>query len=140
MREPGTFERALLRACQLSKACRDVFVLADIQGYTLAEIAFLLRISPGTALARLRRARREVGFGEGCGDRERGRLSAHANCSPPLPSAMASTAAESRAGNTVHPAAGTRRASATTARLLALILMARQPALTVLGIALRIFR
>jgi RNA polymerase sigma factor (sigma-70 family) len=61
MREPGAFQRALLRAFELPKAYRDVFVLTDIQGYTLPEIASMLRISPRTAQSRLERARREIG-------------------------------------------------------------------------------
>jgi DNA-directed RNA polymerase specialized sigma24 family protein len=61
MREPGAFQRALLRAFELPKAYRDVFVLTDIQGYTLPEIASMLRISTRTAQSRLERARREIG-------------------------------------------------------------------------------
>ena len=61
MREPGAFQRTLLRAFELPKAYRDVFVLTDIQGYTLPEIASMLRISTRTAQSRLERARREVG-------------------------------------------------------------------------------
>ncbi len=73
MRQPGAFQRALLRAFELPKAYRDVFVLTDIQGYTLPEIASMLRISTGTARARLKRARREVGSVEDHADMERTR-------------------------------------------------------------------
>lgn len=70
---PGAFQRALLRAFELPKAYRDVFVLTDIQGYTLPEIASILRISTRTALARLKRARREVGSVEEYANIERAR-------------------------------------------------------------------
>jgi DNA-directed RNA polymerase specialized sigma24 family protein len=61
MEQPGVFQLTLLRAFGLSKAYRDVFLLKDIQGYTLAEIAAILGISIDTALVRLNRARREIG-------------------------------------------------------------------------------
>lgn len=61
MESPGVFQLTLLRAFGLSKAYRDVFLLKDIQGYTLAEIAAILGISIDTALVRLNRARREIG-------------------------------------------------------------------------------
>jgi DNA-directed RNA polymerase specialized sigma24 family protein len=73
MREPGAFQLSLLRAFQLPKAYRDVFVLTDIQGYTLRESASILRISTGAALARLKRARREIGSVEDYADIERAR-------------------------------------------------------------------
>jgi DNA-directed RNA polymerase specialized sigma24 family protein len=58
---PGVFQLTLLRAFGLSKAYRDVFLLKEIQGCTLAEIAATLGISIDTALVRLKRARREIG-------------------------------------------------------------------------------
>jgi RNA polymerase sigma factor (sigma-70 family) len=61
MWEPGAFQCVLLRAFQLPEAYREVFLLKDIQGYSLAEIAAILGISVDTAFARLKRARREVG-------------------------------------------------------------------------------
>ena len=61
MQEPGAFQCALLRAFQLPKAYREVFLLKDIQGYSLTEIAAILGISIDTAVARLKRARFEVG-------------------------------------------------------------------------------
>jgi DNA-directed RNA polymerase specialized sigma24 family protein len=42
-----------------------VFLLKEIQGYSLAEIEALLGITFDTALVRLKRARREIGH---CGD------------------------------------------------------------------------
>ena len=61
MQEPGAFQCALLRAFQLPQTYREVFLLKDIQGHSLAEIAALLGISTATAQARLDYARREVG-------------------------------------------------------------------------------
>jgi DNA-directed RNA polymerase specialized sigma24 family protein len=61
MEQPGTFQRTLLRAFGLPKTYREVFLLKEIQGHTLAEIAVILGISIDTALVRLKRARREIG-------------------------------------------------------------------------------
>lgn len=61
MEQPGAFQRTLLRAFGLRKTYRDVFLLKEIQGHTLAEIAVILGISIDTALVRLKRARREIG-------------------------------------------------------------------------------
>ena len=58
---PGAFECAILRSCELRKEYRDVFLLNEIQGYTLAEIATILGISIDTASARLVSARRAIG-------------------------------------------------------------------------------
>src|SRR5438445_8820168 len=48
MEQPGIFQLTLLRAFGLSKAYRDVFLLKEIQGHTLAEIAAILGISIDT--------------------------------------------------------------------------------------------
>jgi DNA-directed RNA polymerase specialized sigma24 family protein len=58
---PGAFQCAILRAFELPEGYRDVFLLKEIQGHTLAEIAAILGISIDTALARLKIARREIG-------------------------------------------------------------------------------
>ena len=58
---PGAFQGAILRAFELRKGYRDVFLLKEIQGYTQAEIAAILGISIDTALARLKSAHREIG-------------------------------------------------------------------------------
>ena len=58
--KPGSFQCAVLRAFDLPKAYREVFLLKEIQGYTLAEIAATLGISPDTALTRWKRARRNL--------------------------------------------------------------------------------
>lgn len=59
--EPGSFQRMILRASELPKTYRDVLLLKEIHGHTLAEIAAILGISIDTALLRLERARREIG-------------------------------------------------------------------------------
>lgn len=67
MERPGIFQLTLLRAYGLSKAYRDVFLLKEIQGHTLAEIAAILGISIDTAVVRLQRARREIGHWDDSG-------------------------------------------------------------------------
>jgi DNA-directed RNA polymerase specialized sigma24 family protein len=59
--QPGAFQCAILRALELPKAHRDVFLLREIQGHTLDEIAAILGITLGTARVRLIRAQREIG-------------------------------------------------------------------------------
>jgi DNA-directed RNA polymerase specialized sigma24 family protein len=71
--EPGAFQCTLLRAFELRKSYRDVFLLKEIQGYSLAEIAAILGISIDTTLARLQRAQREIGSLNGSGATERAR-------------------------------------------------------------------
>ncbi len=61
LEEPGAFQCAILRAFELPEGYRDVFLLKEIQGYTLAEIAVILGINIDTVLARLKVARREIG-------------------------------------------------------------------------------
>ena len=58
---PGAFQCLILRAFGLRKGYRDVFLLKEIQGHTLVEIAAILGISIDTALARWQSARREIG-------------------------------------------------------------------------------
>ena len=58
---PGAFQCAILRAFELPKGYRDVFLLKEIQGYTLGEIAAILGISTDTALVRLKKAHRAIG-------------------------------------------------------------------------------
>jgi DNA-directed RNA polymerase specialized sigma24 family protein len=50
----------VLHAFGLRPALRDVFLLCDIQGVTIAEAAAILNISPAVVATRLVRARREV--------------------------------------------------------------------------------
>jgi len=59
---PGAFQCTILRALELPKPHRDVFLLKDIQGHTLQEIAAILGISLETARMRLERARNEIGY------------------------------------------------------------------------------
>lgn len=61
MEQPGVFQCLLVRACNLQKADRDVFLLNEIKGRSLAEIAAILGISNDDASKRLTRARREIG-------------------------------------------------------------------------------
>jgi DNA-directed RNA polymerase specialized sigma24 family protein len=58
---PGAFQCMILHALELTKAQRDVFLLKEVQGYTLQEIAAILGISIETAQVRLMRACREIG-------------------------------------------------------------------------------
>jgi DNA-directed RNA polymerase specialized sigma24 family protein len=57
--QPGAFQLTFLRALELPKTSREVFLLKEIQGYTFAEIAAILGISIDAACARWDRARRE---------------------------------------------------------------------------------
>jgi len=58
--ERPSFQLTMLRAFLLPGACRDVYVLKDIQGYTLPEVANVLGISKDEVTKHLRRARREM--------------------------------------------------------------------------------
>ena len=71
MHEPGAFQCALLRAFQLPQAYREVYLLKDIQGLGLTEIAAILGISVGTVEARLKWARQEVDSSGNSGTIER---------------------------------------------------------------------
>ena len=73
MEEPGAFQCLLLRAFQLPRAYREVFLLSEIQGHTIAEIAATLGITVNTALVRLKRARREIGDWKNPGNAGRGK-------------------------------------------------------------------
>ena len=59
--QPGASQCTILKALELSKTHREVFLLKDIQGHTLTEIAAILGISIDTVRVRLMRARREIG-------------------------------------------------------------------------------
>ena len=59
--QPGAFQCTILRALELPRTHREVFLLRDIRGHTLQEIAAILGISIETARVRLQRARREIG-------------------------------------------------------------------------------
>jgi len=63
--QPGTgtdrvFQLTMLRALLLQPRCRDVFVLTELHGYTLPEVARVLGISKESAKKHLRRALREM--------------------------------------------------------------------------------
>jgi len=55
-----SFQLTMLRAFLLPPACRDVFVLKEIQGFTLPEVAAVLGISENDVSKHLRRAQREM--------------------------------------------------------------------------------
>lgn len=71
--EPGAFQCLLLRAFQLPRACREVFLLRECQGLSISEIAATLGITVDTALVRYKRARREIGDWKNSGNAERGK-------------------------------------------------------------------
>ncbi len=73
LEQPGAFQCTILRALELPKPHREVFLLKDIQGHTLTEIAAILGISIETARVRLLRARREIGSLEHSGAMGRAR-------------------------------------------------------------------
>jgi DNA-directed RNA polymerase specialized sigma24 family protein len=73
MEEPSAFQCLLLRAFQLPQTYREVFLLNEIQGHTIAEIAAILGIMVDTALVQLKRARREIGDWKNSGNAERGK-------------------------------------------------------------------
>ena len=58
--DQDALERIVMHAFALSSTFRRVFLLCDIQGYTVVEAAATLGISPAAVSARLERARREV--------------------------------------------------------------------------------
>ena len=55
-----SFQLTLLRAFLLPERRRDVFLLTEIQGFTLHEVAAVLGISKDDALKHLRRAKRDM--------------------------------------------------------------------------------
>jgi len=57
----GVMQAVVMHALQLRRAYREVFVLCDIQGRTIADTAEILGVSPKTVVARLERARRQMG-------------------------------------------------------------------------------
>jgi DNA-directed RNA polymerase specialized sigma24 family protein len=61
LKRPGVFQCVVLRALELPRAHREVFLLKEIQGHSLTEIAAFLGISIDTARVRWKRARREIG-------------------------------------------------------------------------------
>src|SRR5215471_19841850 len=73
LEEPGAFQCLLLRALQLPRVHREVFLLKEIQGHTMTEIAAILGITVETALLRLKRARREIDDWKNSGNVERGK-------------------------------------------------------------------
>ena len=58
---PGAFQCTILRALELPRDHREAFLLKDIQGHTVTEIAAIVGISIETAPVRLNLARGEIG-------------------------------------------------------------------------------
>jgi len=56
----GVMQAVLMHALQLRRNCREVFLLCDIQGHSLAEAAVILGISQVVAKRRLGLARRRM--------------------------------------------------------------------------------
>jgi len=54
------FQLTMLRAMLLQPRCRDVYVLTELHGYTLHEVATVLGISKDSVKKYLRRALREM--------------------------------------------------------------------------------
>ena len=71
--DPGAFQCLLLRAFELPRPWREVFLLKETQGYTITEIAAIPGITVNTALVRLERARREISSWKKSGHAERGK-------------------------------------------------------------------
>jgi len=61
LEQPGAFQCLILRALELPKNHREVFLLRAIHGHSLTEIAALLGISIDEARIRWKRARRAIG-------------------------------------------------------------------------------
>ena len=57
-----TFQALVMQALQLRRTHREVFILCDIRGYSVAETASMLCISEESVVRRLARARNEMGF------------------------------------------------------------------------------
>jgi DNA-directed RNA polymerase specialized sigma24 family protein len=60
MSERGEFQRIVMHAFRLRPAIRKVFLLCDVRGFTIAETAAVLGISPTVVNLRLDWARREM--------------------------------------------------------------------------------
>jgi DNA-directed RNA polymerase specialized sigma24 family protein len=58
--QPGAFQQLVFRAFALRDGYREVFLLKEIRGHSLAEIAAMLGISIDTARAWWQSARREI--------------------------------------------------------------------------------
>jgi DNA-directed RNA polymerase specialized sigma24 family protein len=56
----GVVQAVVMHALQLRPSSREVFVLCDVQGFSVAEAATILGISSEVIDIRLKRARREM--------------------------------------------------------------------------------
>lgn len=55
-----SLERIVMHAFEMSLPLRRAFLLCDVQGFTVAQTASILRISEDAVAMRLERARREL--------------------------------------------------------------------------------
>ena len=58
--EPSAFHSIVLNAFELSATCRDIFLLCDMQDYTVTETGTILGISECEVSDRLVEARQEL--------------------------------------------------------------------------------
>jgi len=58
--EQGQFQRVVMHAFGLRPAWREVFLLCDVQGFTIAEAAIILGLGPVVVATRLDQARRQM--------------------------------------------------------------------------------
>jgi DNA-directed RNA polymerase specialized sigma24 family protein len=56
------FQALVMKALQLRRAFREVFILCDIRGYSAGETATILGISEDSVMRRLEKARDEMGL------------------------------------------------------------------------------
>ena len=56
----GVMQAIVMHALQLRRACRETFILCDIQGCSITETAAILGISTDAVIRRLKRARRQM--------------------------------------------------------------------------------
>jgi len=56
----GEFQRVLMYAFGLRPAWREVFLLCDVQGFTIPEAAIILGLGPEMVASRLDQARRQM--------------------------------------------------------------------------------
>ena len=56
----GVVQAVVMHALQLRRACREVFILCEIQGCSVTEAAVILGASPNAVIRRLKQARRQM--------------------------------------------------------------------------------
>jgi len=58
--QQGQFQRTVIHAFGLRPAWREVFLLCDVQGFTIAEAAIILGLGPAVVTTRLDQARHQM--------------------------------------------------------------------------------